>query len=99
MSRRFTFVTLALTAVVAFLVGAIVAGGGGSRATVAAGPGKNATMRAARATAPAVGLPINFADVVQRINPAVVNIDSTMRGRDGRRKRSRPGLPDPPDLF
>ena len=39
MSRRFTIVTVALTAVVAFLVGAIVAGGLGAAAVVADGAG------------------------------------------------------------
>ena len=38
--RRFTFVSLALTAIVAFLVGAIFAGGGSSQSSVAAGPAK-----------------------------------------------------------
>src|SRR5262249_15998166 len=74
MSRRFTLVTLALTAVVAFLVGAIVAGGvvrsavsAGVPATAAAPP------RLARASAaPAAGALVNFADVVERLNPAVV---------------------------
>ena len=37
MSKRFTIVTLVLTAVVAFLIGAIVAGGGG-HSDVSAGP-------------------------------------------------------------
>src|SRR5262249_30401860 len=48
MSRRFTFVTLVLTAVVAFLVGAIVAGGAW-RSEVAAG----ASPKAAAAVRPA----------------------------------------------
>ena len=41
MTRRFTFVTLALTAIVAFLVGAIFAGGGSGQSSVAAGPVKS----------------------------------------------------------
>ena len=44
MSRRFTFVTIALTAVVAFLVGAIVAGGV-ARSSVAAGPSIATSVR------------------------------------------------------
>src|SRR5207237_10490253 len=42
---------------------------------------------------------VSFADVVERINPAVVNIDATTRGREGKRRRSRSDAPDPPDLF
>ena len=97
--RRFTFVTVALTAIVAFLVGAIVAGGL-SRPNVAAGaPSKTATLRAAsRPANTAAILPaVNFADVVERINPAVVNIDATARGQDSRRRRGRTSIPDPPD--
>jgi len=67
MSRRFTFVTVALTAVVAFLVGAIVAGGF-VRAGVSAGaPPKPAGTRVVPArnssAAPMASL-VNFADVV-----------------------------------
>jgi serine protease Do len=99
MSRRFTVVTIALTAVVAFLVGAIVAGGV-ARSTMSAGA--PAPTRAARDVVrpSAVRLdapPLSFADIVERINPAVVNIDATSRGRDPRRRRGRIGPPDSPD--
>ena len=40
---------------------------------------------------------VNFADVVERINPAVVNIDATTQGAARRRRRSAPG--DPPDAL
>src|SRR5450759_3894321 len=109
MSRRFTFVTLALTAIVAFLVGAIFAGGltpspvvSGTMSTAS-----TASTAAARTLARPAALPgsasiVNFADVVERINPAVVNIDATTPGRDTRGRRGRsgaPGIIDPPDLF
>lgn len=105
MSRRFTVVTVALTAAVAFLIGAIVAGGGVQSSVTA---GARPTSRQAPQSAPrarSVGVPagpsytINFADVVERVNPAVVNIDSTTRGREARRRRGRLAVPDPPDLF
>jgi serine protease Do len=99
MSKRFTIVTLVLTAVVAFLVGAIFAGGV-DRSSVAAGaPPKAASIRPAvhaGGASPASAL-VNFADVVERINPAVVNIDATARGREPRR-RGRLRL-DPSDPF
>jgi serine protease Do len=92
MSRRFTIVTVALTAVVAFLVGAIVAGGVFRSAVTAGGPPKiSATPRPAvrSASSGPAGPLVNFADVVERINPAVVNIDTTTRGGE-RRRRGRP---------
>ncbi len=100
MSKRFTLVTVALTAVVAFLVGAIVAGGV-ARSEVSAGAGS--TTGAVRLIPRAPGGPamtslVNFADVVERLNPAVVNIDATTRARDRGRRRGRgPDAPDPFD--
>src|SRR5262245_54285469 len=101
MSRRFTFITLALVAIVAFLVGAIVAGGGAGRPAVSAGAKPLAAARpvAARASNPVVGASlVNFADVVEHINPAVVNIDTTTRGNE-RRRRNRGAIPGTPDPF
>jgi serine protease Do len=100
MSRRFTSVTVALTAVVAFLVGAIFAGSGG-QPSVVAGPGdKDRTPRTvSKLVQSAIPGPlVNFADIVDRINPAVVNIDATTRGRDPRgRRRALPDAPGPLD--
>ena len=98
MSRRFTLVTVALAACVSFLVGAIVAGGG-ARPDVFAGASQKAG--GARLVSRAAGAPmatslVNFADVVERLNPAVVNIDATSRSRD-RRRRGRGDAPDPND--
>jgi serine protease Do len=108
MSRRFTLVTLALTAVVAFLVGAIVAGGI-TRSAVSAGiRGQLSRDHKARpvpdhlaartSSAPAMAPVVNFADVVERLNPAVVNIDTTTRGGE-RRRRGRTNAPGSPDPF
>jgi serine protease Do len=104
MSRRFTFVTVALTAVVSLLVGLIIAGEFSRPSILAGDPGTNSRptrMVGAAGTSPA-GL-VNFADVVERINPAVVNIEATTRV-DETRRRGRttptPGRPDfrqPPD--
>ncbi|MEP7310076.1 MAG: trypsin-like peptidase domain-containing protein [Acidobacteriota bacterium] len=94
MSRRFTFVTLILTAVVAFLVGAIFAGGV-TRSSMSAGTAKQPVVSAAGANA----APLNFADVVERINPAVVSIDATSRVPDSRRRRGRWLAPDSPEDF
>jgi serine protease Do len=94
MSRRFTIVTLALSAIVAFLVGVIVAGGW-NRSSVTAGPAKRTDTKPVirPATAASASGLVNFADVVEKINPAVVNIDATGAGSSDNRRR-RPG-----DLF
>ena len=81
MSRRFTFVTLCLTAAVAFLVGTIFAGGIPRSAGVA-GSGH---QEREPSRAPLPGSSIDFADVVERINPAVVNIDASSRARGRQR--------------
>ena len=42
---------------------------------------------------------VNFADVVERLNPAVVNIDTTARGNGSRRRRGGARPSDPSDQF
>jgi len=85
MSKRFTLVTVALTGVVAFLIGAIFAGGTRASA-VSADVARPADERtAAKEAAPGPASLVNFADVVERINPAVVNVDATTTAGSGRR--------------
>ncbi len=90
MSKRFTFVTLVLTSAVAFMVGLILAGeftpapivsSAPVISSVPGGPRANGARPVASATGPAV---VNFADVAERINAAVVNIDATSKGPDPR---------------
>jgi serine protease Do len=82
MSRRFTIVTVSLVGVVAFLVGVILAGGLGQPPLTAEVPPAG-TEGAAREPAAYAVSPAGFADVVERINPAVVSIEATARGRVG----------------
>jgi serine protease Do len=95
MTRRFLVVTVSLAATVAFLVGLIVAG------SMTPAPAMSATTprTPVRALASVTGSPdaISFADVAERLNPAVVNIDATSRGSAARQGRRL--LPDSPDLF
>jgi serine protease Do len=94
MSRRFAFVSLGLVAAVAFVAGAMFAGGRpDTPVTVGAAP--PSPTRPAVVSPPIPGLPVNFADVIDRINLAVVNIDATTRVREVRR-RDRSGAPDSP---
>ena len=97
MTRRFLVATVCLTAVVAFLVGLIVAGSMTPAPAVSAPPITAKPSRAAAAAvAPSV---VTFADIAERLNPAVVNIDATSRGGESRRRRFGVPLPDSPDLF
>jgi serine protease Do len=91
MDRRFALVTVVLTGTVAFFTGFTVAGSLQPPPTVAFVP-------AARAGGTPPGRPVdrvppgvvNFADIAERVNPAVVNIDATSRGS---RHRMPPGHP------
>src|SRR5436305_5631325 len=88
-SRRFTYVSASLVAAVAFLVGTIFAGGV-TRSLVNAGRADKDQKRApaARSAFPSGPL-VNFADVVARVNPAVVSVDATSKSRGGRRGHGR----------
>jgi serine protease Do len=100
MSRRFALVTCGLATAIAFMVGLIAAGHTGS-ASIVAGLPLGSPERQARTTASrALPSVVDFADVAERINPAVVNIEATSRG-SGSAGRARPRsdheqlVPDP----
>ncbi len=88
--RRYLVIVVALVAVVSFLLGAIVAGGLLPVApALAAQPARGETMRPVprhTTSAASVGAP-NFADVAERLNAAVVNIDAASRAGRERRRR------------
>jgi serine protease Do len=92
MSRRFTLVTIALTAVVAFLIGLILAGGVQQSRVTADTPRARISASPARPDTRPLSLPVNFADVVQRVNPAVVNVEAT--SANDARRRGRGTGPD-----
>src|SRR5688572_8919248 len=99
MTRRFIAVTLGLAATVSFLVGLIVAGSmTPSPASSAPEPRLTKTRTANPATAGAAGA-TSFADIAERLNPAVVNIEATMRGTASPRRRYDSSLPGAPDLY
>ena len=91
--RRFTIVTVALTSTVAFLVGLIIAGGFTPGPVVSSAPRTALPAGVRGASVPAVPGAVNFADVAERINPAVVNIDSASKGRERSRRDESDGLP------
>ena len=97
MTRRFVLVTVCLTATIAFLIGLVVAGSMSPQFAIAApsAPQIPVRSRVAPGLSPAV---VSFADVAERLNPAVVNIDATSRGTRSRRFGGLP-VPDGPELF
>src|SRR5262245_5207871 len=101
MTRRFLIAMVCLTATVAFLVGLIVAGSMIPSRAVSAPPPAAAPPVRTFSTPTAILPPgaVSFADIAERLNPAVVNIDATARGSDRRTRRFGLTLPDSPDLF
>jgi serine protease Do len=104
MTRQFAWITAGLSAVIGVLVGLIVSGTV-APARVAPAPTPASTTartepvaveRTGRSVA-AGNNAINFADVAERLNPAVVNIDATARGR--RQRAPQDGQPKRPDIF
>jgi serine protease Do len=85
--RRFTLLTVVLSSTVTFLIGLIVAGGVTPGPVVSSAPRRPAAAAEARpASARAAAGLVNFADVAERINPAVVNIDATSKSSRERRR-------------
>ena len=86
--RRFTLLTVVLAATVAFLIGVMVAGGLTPGAVVSSAPRRGpAVGEVAKTGGPrAFSGAVNFADVAERINAAVVNIDATSKNSRERRR-------------
>ncbi|MBI4264909.1 MAG: Do family serine endopeptidase [Acidobacteria bacterium] len=99
MPRRFVVVTVCLSATVAFLVGLVVAGTMTPARAVSATSPRPVTRPAAAPSLPTPAGVASFADVAERLNPAVVNIDATSRGDGRTRRRLTPSLPETPQPF
>ena len=84
--RRFTLLTVVLASTVTFLIGVMVAGGLTPGPVVSSAPRRPPAGDLAKASGarPLPG-PVNFADVAERINAAVVNIDATSKTTERRR--------------
>jgi serine protease Do len=98
--RRFTVITVALVAMVAFLVGLIIAGEftpGPVVSTASSPAGPLPTRAPVRGAGSSV---VNFADIAERINAAVVNVDATSSktSRDLRFRRAPDDLDAPRDF-
>ena len=100
MTRRFAYFTVGLTACVAFLVGMVVTGSlTPSPATSAPAVADPRLPRDDRPLMPGIAGVVNFADVAERLNPAVVNIDATTRRRPRPATPNNGRTPSRPDLF
>ncbi len=103
MTGRFACLTVGLTAAVSFLVGMVVTGSlSPSQATSAPSVAAARNARDDRPLMPGIAGVVNFADVAERLNPAVVNIDAAAQRRSrapvANPPTTRPGLlDDPPD--
>jgi serine protease Do len=97
-TRRFAYFTVGLTACVSFLVGMVVTGSM-TPSTAISAPSVAAVrnVRDDRPYVPGIAGVVNFADVAERLNPAVVNIDATSRRRARSQGNSR--TPARPELF
>ena len=86
--RRFTLLTVVLASAVTFLIGVIVAGGLTPGAVVSSAPRRAPAIGEATKTGGprVVTGAVNFADVAERINAAVVNIDATSKNTRERRR-------------
>jgi serine protease Do len=99
MNGRFAWFTIGLTACVSFLVGMVVTGTltpttANSAPSIAAARGRDD-----RPFMPGIAGVVNFADVAERVNPAVVNIDASSRSRRLSRVPPGTGLPPRPDAL
>ena len=82
--RRYIALLIVLVATVSFLLGVALSGGpiAMPMTTVSAQPSHGAARPASRTASGSSGAP-NFADVAERLNAAVVNIDAASRGGHG----------------
>jgi len=96
MSRRFTLISLVLSSAIAFLVGVILAGGITPTPVVSSEPAARSADKSRVSRGAPSGV-VNFADVAERINAAVVNIDAASRTPLGRFSTRTPRTDDPQD--
>lgn len=97
MSRRFLAAIVCLSATVGLLLGLVIAGSLTPAPAISAPRAARAIpTRSVGAAAPALA---SFADVAERLNPAVVNIDATSRGESSSRRRPFAELFDRPNPF
>jgi serine protease Do len=98
MIRRFTVLTVVFTATVAFLLGLVASGAFVPTSAGSMDPPRPQASQRRGAAASAVPVLIDFADVAQDINPAVVNVEATSRRRRAPALLRDREMLDPQDL-
>ena len=93
--RRFLVALVCLTTTSGLLVGLILAGSLTPTPALSAPEPRHSVVRPAPSLAAVPTPTTSFADIAERLNPAVVNIDASVR--EGWRGRRRQGMPDPDD--
>ncbi len=97
MTKRSLVVTVCLTATVGMLVGLIIAGSMTPATANSAPRGRVVPARLVNDSAP-TPVVASFADIAERLNPTVVNINATSRG-DLRSRRRSSGSTEGPEQF
>jgi S1-C subfamily serine protease len=105
MTRLYVITTATLTGIIGVLLGLVLSLQPASRSSAPAPPAVSTNADTPPITEvandrPTVSTSLNFADIAARMNPAVVNIDATARGRRARRlieEGARRGPDDPFD--
>ena len=105
MTRLYVITTATLTGIIGVLLGVLLSlqaerqsSAPAPAAAVADQDGAPPVTEVADVRQPAPGS-VNFADIAARMNPAVVNIDATARGRRARRLMEEGGRRGPDDPF
>jgi serine protease Do len=93
--RRFLVALVCLTTTSGILVGLILAGSITPTPAISAPETRRPVLRTAVGTPASPASTTSFADIAERLNPAVVNIDASVR--EGWRSARRRGTPDPDD--
>jgi serine protease Do len=99
MTGRFAWFTVSLTASVSLLVGMVMTGSMSPSPANSAPPAVPRPVRDDRPVVPGIAGVVNFADVAEHLNPAVVNIDASSRPRRSAVKPNESGrTPTRPDI-
>ncbi len=96
-SRRFALMTAGLASTVGLLVGLVLAGNMTPAPAISAEPPTEAVPRLSAPPAPATAVPTSFADIAEKVNPAVVTVNASARGEGWPARR--PGGTEPGEQF
>jgi serine protease Do len=96
-SKRFALMTAGLAATVGLLVGLVLAGNMTPSPAISAEPPATPVAGPGAPPAPAAPVPTSFADIAEKVNPAVVTVSASARGEGWSARRQ--GGADPGEQF